>query len=267
MFEGIATYYSMTEHWGKTYNSNRKRLVCSISKEKYKEEFWADKKNKYFVRIFDFGKNELHQINLKHKTIQKVELSKLPLLTIKELKSEDSFLSYELTYEVDFGYKSSSKYSYKTDTGYFVNPNHAHLIRICSKIPNGNNEIASFIQERPVFRFNKPKEFRLVAIQPKKLSESDFELDKYKDFQFTTRNLNRVIHDKDWSTHRLKQEYFSMLINFYQKELGIELTFEQKENIIAYNFIHFGLMNEYEYKTTEQRLRIFEKEEYFKKYF
>lgn len=65
----------------------------------------------------------------------------------------------------------------------------------------------------------------------------------------------------------MKHEYCIMLINFYQKELGIELTDEQKENIMAYNFIRFGLMNEDEYKTTDQQLRIFEKEKYYKKYF
>lgn len=259
MFEGTIAYHVMSFFDGKPYNVNYKRLVCFIAKGYYKEEFWTDKKNRYFIRIFDFAKQELHQINTRYKTIVTTRLGDSKAILLEEIQCENQSSAYKLGYDLDFGFKSSSRYTYVTDTGIYLDPDNAESIRICSKLPKGNNEIASYFIEEPAFRFRGAKSYKLVGVQPKKIEKNEFELDKFKGFVVTTEKINRVIMDKSWEAlGELAKKHNQMMVDFYANELNCVLTEEQKNNIAAFSEIHFGQMDADEYKATQLRLRRFE---------
>jgi hypothetical protein len=260
IFEGTVAYNAIHEINGKTYHLNFKKLICFISQGYYKEEFWSDKANKYFIRIFDFKNNELYQINIRYKTIVKSNLKSIKDLIIQNISYENQNSVYELKYSLDFGFKSTSKYSYLTDTGIYVELNNAEHIRICSKVPMGNNEIASYFKEEPSFRYRQAKEYKLVGINPKKVESTEFKLDKYKGFDIKTEKINRVISDNLWSASELKKPFDKRMIHFYENELNRPLTEEQKNNIAAYNSIYFGLLREDEYRKMLLKLRKFEED-------
>lgn len=255
MFEGTITYNVVREFYGKTYHLNFKKLVCFISTDYYKEEFWADKKNKYFVRIFDFKNNELIQINIRYKSIHKSKLPNQSSIEVSQINFKQSESTYEIKHEMDFGFKTCTLYKYKTDTGIIINPDYAEHVRICSKVPTGNNEVASYFKEEPSFRYRQTKEYKLVGIQSKKLKNEEFEIENYKGFEISNGKLNRIIHNRLWGDKKWKEKFDKKMIDFYLNELNIELSAEEKENIGAYNTIHFGIMDEEEYHLIQSRFR------------
>lgn len=259
MFEGIITYNVIREFYGEVYHLNFKKIVCFLSSDHYKEEFWSDKKNKYFVRIFDFKNNELFQINTRYKSIHKSKLSNISNIGIDNINFTGDESTYELKYEIDFGFITSSRYVYKTDTSLIVNPIYAEHIRICSKIPIGNNEVASYFKEEPQFRYRPTKEYKLVGIQPQKVEVNEFNLSNYKDFEISSDKLNRIVYNKIWKKSELKNRFEMKLIDFYDKELKIELSEGEKRNIGAYHSIHFGIMNEDEYRVNLNKWWKFER--------
>lgn len=255
IFEGTVAYNVVREFNGKDYNFNYKKLVCFISKGYYKEEFWSDKANKYFIRIFDFENKELYQINIRYKTIVKSKLKSLKDLSIEKISDENKNSGYKLKYDLDFGFKGTSKYSYLTDTGIYVDLENADHIRICSKVPMGNNEIASYFKEEPNSIYRETKGYKLVGVVSKKVESTEFELDKYKGFEIRSGTINRAIQDKWWS----KEEQIPR-IHFFENELNHPLTEDQKNNIIAYSSIYFSLLERAEYFKMISRLRKFEED-------
>lgn len=260
MFEGTITYNVIREFYGKVYHQNFKKIVCFISSDHYKEEFWADKKNKYFIRIFDFKNGELAQINMRHKVIHKSKLPAKSSIEIRKLNLKLDESKYEIKYKMDFGFDTSNLYTYKTDTGILINPNYAEHLRICSKIPIGNNEVASYFKEEPKFRYRQSKEYKLVGVQPKKIELSEFDLLNHIDFEINNNRINRYIHHNLWKNSEWKHKFERKMIAFYTEILKIDLSEEEKENIAAYNSIHFGNMNEDDYQLNQSKWRKFERE-------
>lgn len=205
IFEGTVAYNVVREFNGMDYHWNYKKLVCFISKGYYKEEFWSDKANKYFIRIFDLKNKELYQINIRYKTIVKSNLKSIKDLGIQEISNENQNSVYELEYNLDFGFKTTSKYSYLTDTGIYVDFDDAEHIRICSKVPMGNNEIASYFKEEPSSLYRQTKGYKLVGVISKKLEDTEFEIDKYNGFDIRSENINRVIVENSWKGIEIKK--------------------------------------------------------------
>lgn len=260
MFEGTITYNVIREFYGKTYHMNFKKIVCSVAQNYYKEDFWADKKNKYFTRIFDFENWCLYQISYRHKTVQKSKISEYLESNIEKSKIEESRTLYELTYNIDFGFKGTSKYTYKTDSGIFIEPQIAKYIRICSQIPYGNNEVSSYFKEEPNFKYRSTKEYKLVGYHKKKIASLKSELGIFRDFEILTDRINRIEYDKLWGKKIWRLKFEKRIVDFYQNILKFDLTEIERKNIGSFSTIHMGLLKEDEYNTIQKQLRIHEKE-------
>jgi len=259
MFIGTITYNVFEEFYGKFYHKNFRKLVCSVGSKHYIEEFWTDKINKYFIRVFNFETNEVTQINSRYKTYQTTKLNSTNKIEILNPINNENQTSFEIKYDVDFGFKAINKYNYISNETIRINPIISEHIRICSKIPNGNNHIANRFKEIPNSRYRQTKEYRLIATQQKELPQLTEYLSKFQNYEQLNGNLNRSIHNRIWTNPNWQRRFKNRMVAFYETELNIKLEKDMKDNIGAYNSIHFGLMDEEEYKSHQQKLREFEK--------
>lgn len=259
MFKGIATYDVLREFYGKSYHSNFRKLVCTIGENYYLEEFWTDKTNKYFIRLFDFRKNELNQINTRFKTNHKSKLNNTSNYLIKQLNLGKNIAEYAIEYELDFGFRTTNKYLFESNTGIEIDSINSDRIRICSKLPEGNSRIANYFKEEPDFKYRQAKEYRLTSIQAKQIKDLDEQLKFFENYEIVEEKLNRYIHKRIWGKKEWKEKFDKRMIIFYQDELNMELTNDAKENIGSFNTIHFGTLSPSEYNEKHKLLREFEK--------
>ena len=259
MFKGIVTYDVLREFYGKTYHSNFRILVCTIGENYYQEEFWTDKTNKYYIRLFDFEKNELHQVNTRYKTNQVSKLANSNAYLLKEIKVNGIKTEYSIEYELDFGFKTTNKYSYESNTSIQIDSKNCERIRICSKVPVGNSTIANYFKEEPEFKYRQAKEYKLTSIQNKQPKNLNEQLKVFENYEIVEGKLNRYIHNKIWGKKEWKDKFDKKMISFYQDELNMKLSNEAKENIGTFNTIHFGTLNQTEYNEKYKKLREFEK--------
>ena len=259
MFQGILTYNQLSNG----YHANNRKLVCFISDNIYREDFWTDKRVKFYTRIVDFENRTIQQINYRFKIQQKVQFSDLEPIHIDNIQIEKNtnqgvLVKYKLQLPAKFGIKSFIEFENTMNSEIELNSNQKDYIRIWSKHDRKSNFVWETQKSKPLNRNHRNKEYQLIANQPKSLKHKNLRLLNETDFKTIRTSIETYIAKEQYKNHKWFEPLKSKLISFHTDELNQELDDEQKEKILAFHNLYFGTLSDEQYRIEREKYRKFE---------
>lgn len=263
-FEGKIEYKHLT---GKSdrflYHSNFKKIVCTYKKGFFKEDFWANKNEHYYSKIYDSEAGKIFQINHNKKTIQEKEIRHLKEPKITNVKTSESItindmdfecVQYKSEYELDFGFVGQTITKSVLDKKLELYKGDQKYCSIVSKHNLNNNKISEYHETINNNRYVSNKGMHKTEIQTIKIDQKEFSIKQFSKYQIFNEGIEIYNENTKYKKAKWYPEFKKMMIAYYEEELNCELNDEIKENICAYNIVHFGILNAAEYEELNSKL-------------
>ena len=174
-FEGKIGYKLLTgKATGFLSHMNLKRVICTYKDGFYKEEFWANKNDNYYTKIYNSEVGKLFQINNRKQTIQERDLKDLYDPRISDIVAtktveidgdKHSCIQYKATYELIFGLLGQTITKAVLDEEIEFKLRDAKYCSVCSKHNATNNKISQYQETENNNRYASNKGIHQTDIQ------------------------------------------------------------------------------------------------------